>query len=49
MGLVPGSILENITSAMNGSNGHSNNTVLDVIPPEEIMQVTNISVPTGEG
>ena len=49
VGLVPGSILENITSAANGSNGHSNNTVLDVIPPEELMQVTNISVPTGEG
>jgi hypothetical protein len=50
VGLAPSSVLENITLAQEGENGNlSNTTILDVLGPQEIEEVTNMTPTTTEG
>jgi hypothetical protein len=50
VGLAPSSVLENITLAQEGENGNlSNTTILDVLGPQEIAEVTNMTPTTIEG
>jgi hypothetical protein len=51
VGLVPSSVLENITLAQEGqpSGNLSNTTILDMLGPQEIEEVANMTAPTGEG
>jgi hypothetical protein len=50
VGLAPSSVLENITLAQEGENGNlSNTTILDVLGPQEIAEVTNMTPTTTEG
>ena len=50
MGLAPSSVLQNITLTQEGENGNlSNTTILDVLGPQEIEEVTNMTPTTTEG
>jgi hypothetical protein len=50
VGLAPGSVLENIASAQEGQIGNlSNTTILDVLGPQEIEEVTNMTPTTTQG
>ena len=50
VGLAPSSVLENITLAQESKNGNlSNTTILDVLGPQEIAEVTNMTPTTTEG
>jgi hypothetical protein len=50
VGLAPSSVLENITLAQEGENGNlSNTTILDMLGPQEIAEVTNMTPTTTEG
>jgi hypothetical protein len=49
VGLAPSSVLENITLAQEVENGNlSNTTILDVLGPQEIEEVTNMTPTTTE-
>ncbi len=50
VGLAPSSVLENITLAQEGEDGNlSNITIFDVLGPQEIAEVTNMTPTTTEG
>ena len=50
VGLAPSSVLENITLAQEGEDGNlSNITIFDVLGPQEIEEVTNMTPTTTEG